>query len=111
MTCELRFNGESYGWEAQFLERGELFASQGRLALRALAVQWAEQERRVFEGMACARCNGSGWVCEAHPDQLAEHDATCVGPAVACPACQSQTSDQRPRMPSGWRSLVRDEPK
>jgi len=21
MTCELRFNGESYGWEAQFFER------------------------------------------------------------------------------------------
>jgi hypothetical protein len=26
MSCELRFHGE-YGWEAQFLERGELFAS------------------------------------------------------------------------------------
>jgi hypothetical protein len=22
MTCELRFNGESYAWEAQFFERG-----------------------------------------------------------------------------------------
>jgi hypothetical protein len=25
MSCELRFHGESYGWEAQFFERGELF--------------------------------------------------------------------------------------
>lgn len=23
MSCELRFHGESYGWEAQILERGE----------------------------------------------------------------------------------------
>lgn len=23
MSCELRFHGESYGWEAQFLERGD----------------------------------------------------------------------------------------
>jgi len=30
MTCELRFNGESYGWEAQFLERGELFVQAFR---------------------------------------------------------------------------------
>jgi hypothetical protein len=29
MSCELRFHGESFGWEAQFLERGELFASRG----------------------------------------------------------------------------------
>jgi hypothetical protein len=24
MTCELRFHGESYGWEAQFFIRGAL---------------------------------------------------------------------------------------
>ena len=24
LSCELRFHGESFGWEAQFLERGEL---------------------------------------------------------------------------------------
>lgn len=45
MSCELRFNGESYGWEAQFFERGELSHSHGLFATRALAVQWAEQER------------------------------------------------------------------
>jgi hypothetical protein len=27
MSCEPRFNGESYGWEAQILERVELFAA------------------------------------------------------------------------------------
>jgi len=29
----LRFHGESYGWEAQFLERGELLVSRGGFAL------------------------------------------------------------------------------
>ena len=45
MRVELRFNGESYGWEAQFLERGELLFSHGAFATKALAIQWAEQER------------------------------------------------------------------
>ena len=49
MSCELRFRGESYGWEVQFLERGELFASRGGFALRELAVQWAEQEGKWIE--------------------------------------------------------------
>ena len=36
MSCELRFHGESYGWEAQFLERGEILASRGGFGLREL---------------------------------------------------------------------------
>jgi len=39
MSCELRFHGESFGWEAQFLERGELFASRGGFVMRKLAVR------------------------------------------------------------------------
>src|SRR4051812_30204626 len=35
MSCELRFNGESYGWKAQFFERRELFTSHGRFVTRA----------------------------------------------------------------------------
>jgi hypothetical protein len=49
MSCELRFHGESYGWEAQFYERGELFYSRGAFALRADAIQWAEEERLAME--------------------------------------------------------------
>ena len=49
LTCGLRFNGESYGWEAQFLERGELWSSRGAFALRELAVQWATVERTDLE--------------------------------------------------------------
>lgn len=45
MSCELRFHGESYGWEAVFLERGELFFSHGAFVTKAVAVQWAEVKR------------------------------------------------------------------
>jgi hypothetical protein len=49
MSCELRFHGESYGWESQFLERGELLYARGGFVLRELAVQWAEEERKAIE--------------------------------------------------------------
>ncbi len=49
MSCEHRFKGESYGWEAQFFERGELVYSRGGFVLRAFAVQSAEQERTAIE--------------------------------------------------------------
>ena len=46
---ELRFHGESYGQEAHFAERGELFYSRRGFALRGQAVQWAEKERKMME--------------------------------------------------------------
>src|SRR5437879_5469031 len=49
MSCVLRFHGESYGWEAQFFERGELMFSREGFVLRELAVQWAEVERRAID--------------------------------------------------------------
>jgi hypothetical protein len=52
MTCELRFHGESYGWEAQFFLRGELTFSHGAFVTRARAVQWAERERDAMTGHA-----------------------------------------------------------
>jgi hypothetical protein len=45
MSCELRVHGESYGWEAQFFERGELVYARGSFVTGALAVRWAELER------------------------------------------------------------------
>jgi hypothetical protein len=47
MSSELRFHVESYGWEAQIFERGELFYSRGGFALRAQAIAWAEAVRRA----------------------------------------------------------------
>jgi hypothetical protein len=52
MSCELRFHGESFGWEAQFLDRGDLVYSRGAFVARALAVQWAELERAAMEKSA-----------------------------------------------------------
>jgi hypothetical protein len=49
MSCELRFHGESYGWEAEFLERGELFASRDGFVTRKAAMAWAEEERKATE--------------------------------------------------------------
>jgi hypothetical protein len=48
MSCELRFHGESYGWEAQILERGELLSAHGAFTTRAAAIQWAESEREAI---------------------------------------------------------------
>jgi hypothetical protein len=47
-SCELRFHGESYGWEAQILREGELVIGR-RFDLRRLAVQCAEEERKAIE--------------------------------------------------------------
>src|SRR3954471_7767683 len=58
IVVELRFNGESYGWEAQLLEDGvDLFCAHGRFPTRALAVQWAEIERAHWSKAPAA---GSG---------------------------------------------------
>lgn len=48
LTCELRYHGE-FGVEAQFLRDGELVIGR-RFDTKALAVQWAEQERETLEG-------------------------------------------------------------
>jgi len=50
IACELMFRGESYGWEARFLDRGEIWYSHGAFSLKELAVAWAWQERKAMEG-------------------------------------------------------------
>lgn len=47
-SCDLRFHGESYGWETQILGEEEL-AIGWRFDLRRLAEQWAEEERQHIE--------------------------------------------------------------
>jgi len=47
-SCELRFHGESYGWESMILRNGELHISR-RFALNAVAIQWAEFEKADIE--------------------------------------------------------------
>lgn len=45
MRCELRFHGESFGWEVQFFDRRGFLCGRGSFVTRAAAVRWAEQER------------------------------------------------------------------
>jgi hypothetical protein len=48
MSIERRFNDESYRWEAQILERGDLSAAYGAFVTRAQAIAWAEAERKAM---------------------------------------------------------------
>ena len=48
IRCELMFHGESYGWEARFLERGELFAVGVGIKVSRLAC--AGRRDRPLEG-------------------------------------------------------------
>ena len=52
MAVDLRFNGESHGWEVRLIELLEdveeavLFTSRGGFVTKAAAVQWAEEQRK-----------------------------------------------------------------
>ena len=48
-SCELRFRGESYGWEAMILRNNELFAAHGAFVTKAAAVEWAAEQRKDAE--------------------------------------------------------------
>jgi hypothetical protein len=47
--CELRFHGESYGWEVQIFESGDFIFGHGAFVTRALAEQYATETRKVIE--------------------------------------------------------------
>jgi hypothetical protein len=55
VDCELRFHGESYGWECQCLHDGEL-AYGRRFLLKAGALEEAEAQRQrlMSEGWSVA---------------------------------------------------------
>ncbi|GAC1460185.1 MAG: hypothetical protein PVSMB1_10340 [Gemmatimonadaceae bacterium] len=57
MACELRDRGEQIGVEAQFLRDGECAHSRS-FKTRALAVLFAEQQRRALERDDWAPCTG-----------------------------------------------------
>jgi hypothetical protein len=41
MSAELRFHRESFGWEVEILERGEILYARDGFVLRELAVKWS----------------------------------------------------------------------
>jgi hypothetical protein len=51
--CKVRFHGESYGWEAQIFEQGELLGAHGGFVTRALAAQWAVLIRKSLDRDGC----------------------------------------------------------
>jgi hypothetical protein len=60
--------------------------------------------KRVTE--QCRRCGGSGWQCESHPDQPADHllanGEHCGGPGVPCGECGCPDGGTL----KGWQSCV-----
>jgi hypothetical protein len=54
IACDLIFHGQRYGWEVRFSDRRGLIYSRGGFVAKALAVQWAEEERKAIE-------NGPAW--------------------------------------------------
>jgi hypothetical protein len=56
VDCELRFHGESYGWECQCLHDGEL-AYGRRFPMRELALEEAEAQRQ--------RLSAQGWLASS----------------------------------------------
>lgn len=68
-------------------------------AARALA----RQQREAIEH-TCLLCDGTSWVCEAHPDQPWEgpHACTCGAAGAPCPHCNRSDDGEPPRMPPGF---------
>ena len=48
-STELRFQGESYGWETTILRDGELFVAHGAFPLKGDAIRWAEEQQQEAE--------------------------------------------------------------
>jgi hypothetical protein len=49
MSCLLRFNGTTAGWEVRFFVRGEFGTGRRAFVTRASAVRWAEEKRQAME--------------------------------------------------------------
>ncbi|MGC2779994.1 MAG: hypothetical protein WA418_30580 [Bradyrhizobium sp.] len=60
----------------------------------------------------CLRCDGTGWVCESHPDRPWEGSAracACGAPGEPCPVCNCADEETVPRLPEGLEAdVVRD---
>lgn len=54
----------------------------------------------------CFRCDGSGWVCEGHPDLPWEGPRACGcgAPGDPCPEC-NELAGETPRLPAGTRTV------
>lgn len=62
------------------------------------------REKRAAIEHACLLCEGTGWVCEEHPDQPWEgpHACSCGAAGAPCPHCNRPHEGEAPRMPPGF---------
>ncbi|QOZ68900.1 hypothetical protein SAMN05192541_15124 [Bradyrhizobium arachidis] len=54
--------------------------------------------------MTCARCDGTHWVCENHPERPWEGPKACGcgGAGAPCPVCNRVGPDEMPLLPDGF---------
>src|SRR6266446_6009155 len=63
----------------------------------------------------CSLCDSTGWVCEDHSylpwgGASSRRDAcNCGGAGAPCPACNPSDREHKPRLPEGYRSLLKTE--
>lgn len=58
--------------------------------------------------MACARCDGTHWVCEFHPDRPWDGPKACGcgGAGEPCPDCNDAAPDELPVLPKDFESTI-----
>jgi hypothetical protein len=54
--------------------------------------------------VTCARCDGTHWVCENHPDRPWDGPKACGcgGAGEPCPDCNDAAADELPVLPKGF---------
>ncbi|QOZ71120.1 hypothetical protein WN72_36050 [Bradyrhizobium arachidis] len=59
--------------------------------------------------MTCARCNGTHWVCENHPERPWEGSKACGcgGAGAPCPVCNRVGPDEMPLLPTDLKPALR----
>ncbi|WP_271604939.1 hypothetical protein [Bradyrhizobium sp. CCBAU 11434] len=62
-------------------------------------------EEPATMSVTCATCDGTGWVCENHPDRPWEGPRArgCGGAGAPCPACNIPADSETPRILEGYR--------
>jgi hypothetical protein len=75
---------------------------------RAEALEQARslaREKRAAIEHACLLCEGTGWVCEDHPDQPWDgpHACRCGAAGAPCPHCNTPDDGEAPRLPIGFK--------
>ena len=80
----------------------------GRISIRGhsrvFGANYATLVPKRRQGMKCAVCDDTGWVCEEHPDKPwhARPGGCECGAGMPCLACNQPKEDQRPRMPADF---------